>query len=71
MDSLDSFKKYINTNLASGKERSDEDKKYIINHLAVLNNGNTDIDSLYKVILKKYNQTFNTFKRILENSLNK
>lgn len=71
LDSLDSFKKYINTNLASGKERSDEDKKYIINHLAVLNNGDTDIDSLYKVILKKYNQTFNTFKRILENSLNK
>lgn len=71
LDSLDSFKKYINTNLASGKERSDEDKKYIINHLAVLNGGDTDIDSLYKVILKKYNQTFNTFKRILENSLNK
>jgi len=71
LDSLDSFKKYINTNLASGKERSDEDKKYIINHLAVLNDGDTDIDSLYKVILKKYNQTFNTFKRILENSLNK
>ena len=71
LDSLDSLKKYINTNLASGKERSDEDKKYIINHLAVLNNGDTDIDSLYKVILKKYNQTFNTFKRILENSLNK
>lgn len=71
LNSIDNFKKFINSNLASGKKRSDDDKNYIISHLAVLNNGSKDIESIYKNILKKYNQTFSTFKKILENSLNK
>lgn len=69
LNSKDNFVKFITTNLASEKSRPNDDIEHIKSKLSVFNNGQFDEDVVYKVILTKYKQTFNTFKKILENAL--
>lgn len=70
LDSFEHFEEFINKDLITGKERSDEDKQYIINHLATFTNGDTsDLKKIYNNIKSKYKQTFNSYKTLLQKVL--